>query len=144
MPAIIEERTIAAAPGRVFNALTQQDGIACWWTSDLSARPEVGSLAEFRFRQGAAGFQFEIAELNQDEKVHWILRQGPPQWAGTSITWKLTPAQNGTRLVFTHEGLPQDQELYVSGVRGNWKYYLDSLKSYLETGKGTPGDPPNV
>ena len=42
--AIVEELTIEASPERVWNALTQQDEIACWWTNDLSAKPEVGAL----------------------------------------------------------------------------------------------------
>jgi uncharacterized protein YndB with AHSA1/START domain len=141
MSAIVEERTIAAAPESVFNALTHQDEIAHWWTNDLSAKPEVGSLTEFRFNQWGAGvLQFEVAELDAGEKVRWISRQGPLQWAGTSVTWQLTPVQNGTNLVFTHDGFAQVDEVYEQ-TRGNWEYFLDSLKSYLETGKGTPGAP---
>ena len=140
MPAIVKELTIVATPESVFKALTHSDEIALWWTNDLTAKPEVGSLAEFRFRQGAAVLQFEVAELDQDEKVHWVSRQVPPQWAGTTVTWQLTPVQNGTTLVFTHDGFAQADEAYER-VRGNWEYFLDSLKSYLETGKGTPGDP---
>jgi len=143
MAAIVEELTIAAVPGRVFNALTQQDEIAGWWTNDLSAKPEVGSLAEFRFRPPAGVLQFEVAELNEGSKVHWISRQGPPQWAGTSVTWQLTPVPNGTKVVFTHEGFAQIDEANER-TRGNWEYFLASLKSYLETGKGTPGVPPSV
>ena len=139
MSAIIEECTIAAAPQRVFSALTQQDEIAHWWTNDLTAKPEVGSLAEFRFtRWGAGILQFEIAELDPDKKVRWISRQGLPQWAGTSVTWQLTPVHNGTKLIFTHDGFAQVDER----TRGAWEYFLASLKSYLETGKGTPGTPP--
>jgi len=47
------------------------------------------------------------------------------------------------RLVFTHEGFIQVDEVYEQ-TGGNWRYFLDSLKSYLETGKGTPGTPPSV
>ena len=100
----------------------------------------MGSLGEFRFRLPAGVLQFEVAELDAGEKVHWISRQGPPQWAGTNVTWQLTPVQNGTRLVFTHDGFAQVDEVYER-TRGNWEYFLDSLKSYLETGKGTPGFP---
>ncbi len=143
MATIVQERTIAAAPQRVFNALTQPGEIGHWWTNDLNVTPEVGSLAEFRFGEwGDHVLRFEVAELDQNKKVYWLFRFGPPQWAGTSITWQLAPVQNGTRLLFTHEGFAQVDEAYVSGVRGNWAYFLDSLKSYLETGKGTPGVPP--
>jgi uncharacterized protein YndB with AHSA1/START domain len=140
MAAIVEERTIEAAPDKVFSALTQQDEIAHWWTDDLSVKPEVGTLAEFRFRQGAFVIQLEIAELDQDEKVYWILRQGAPHWAGTSVTWQLEPVHNRTKVVFSHDGFAQADEPYEA-TRRTWQYFLDSLKSYLETGKGTPGFP---
>jgi uncharacterized protein YndB with AHSA1/START domain len=145
MSAIVEELTIEAAPQRVFNALTKPDEIARWWTNDLNAKPEVGSLAEFRFGEwGDSVLRFEVAELDQDEKVHWISRLSPvAQWAGTSVTWQLTPVHNGTRLLFTHDGFAQVDEAYER-TRGNWAYFLASLKSYLETGKGTPGVPPYV
>ncbi|MDQ2715312.1 MAG: SRPBCC domain-containing protein [Chloroflexota bacterium] len=140
MPDIVIERTIAATPESVFNALTQQDEIVRWWANEAQVKPEVGSLGEFRFRQPAGVLQFEVAELTTGEKVRWLSRQGPPQWAGTSVTWNLTPVQNGTRLLFTHAGFAQVDKAYEQ-VRGNWEYFLDSLKSYLETGKGTPGFP---
>ncbi len=139
MSAIVEELTIEAAPQRVWGAITQQDEIVQWWAYEARVKPEVGSLGEFRFRQGAFVMQFEVAELDQDERVHWISRQGLPQWAGTSVTWQLTPVHNGTKLIFTHDGFAQVDER----TRGAWVYFLASLKSYLETGKGTPGTPPS-
>ena len=141
MASINKEITIEAAPQRVWQALTQSEEIAHWWTDDLSITPEVGTLAEFRFtRWGAGILQFEIAELDAGENVRWLSRKGPPHWAGTSVTWQLTPVQNGTNLVFTHDGFAQVDKAYEQ-TQGNWRYYLDSLKSYLETGKGTPGAP---
>ncbi len=140
MPSIIVERTIAAAPESVFNALTQQDEIVRWWADEARVEPEVGSLAEFRFKPPAGALQFEVAELDEGSNIHWISRQGPPSWAGTSVTWQLTPVHNGTRLLFTHDGFAQVDEAYEQ-TRGNWEYFLDSLKSYLETGNGTPGLP---
>jgi uncharacterized protein YndB with AHSA1/START domain len=140
MAAIVKELTIAAAPQSVFSALTQQDEIARWWANEARVKPEVGSLGDFRFRHPASVLQFEVAELDQDEKVRWISRQGPPQWAGTSVSWQLTPVPNGTKVVFTHDGFAQVDEAYEQ-TRGNWDYFLESLKSYLETGKGTPGFP---
>lgn len=143
MATIVQERIIAAAPQRVYNALTQPEEIGHWWTNDLNVTPEVGSLAEFRFGEwGDFVMRFEVAKLEQYERVCWIFRFGPPTWNGTSITWQLAPVQNGTTLLFTQDGFSQVDEAYVNSVRGNWAYFLDSLKSYLETGKGTPGAPP--
>src|SRR5215469_11375604 len=143
MAAIVTERIIAAAPARVWNALTQPDEIACWWAEEAQVKLEVGFLGEFRFRPPAGDLQFEVAELVQNKHLHCISRQGPPQWSGTSVIWQLEPIHNGTRLLFTHDGFVKKDEAYEQ-TRGNWDYFLDSLKSYLETGKGTPGLPPFV
>ncbi len=140
MVAIVQELTITADPERVWNALTQPEEIGHWWTNDLNVTPEVGSLAEFRFGEwGDCVLRFEVAELDQDEKVHWMYRFGSvAQWAGTSVTWQLEPVHNGTTLLFTHDGFTQIDER----AGGAWVFFLASLKSYLETGKGTPGTPP--
>ena len=140
MSVIVEELTLEAAPQRVWGAITQQDEIVQWWAYEARVKPEVGSLAEFRFRQGAFVMQFEVAELDQDEKVRWISKS-PPQWAGSRVTWQLTPVHNGIKLVFTQDGFAQVDE-GNERTRGAWVYFLASLKSYLETGKGTPGVPP--
>ncbi len=143
MAAIVEELTIAATPERVFNALTQPDEIGHWWTNDLNAKAEVGTIAEFRFGEwGDHVLRFEVAELNPCQKVCWITRRSPvAHWAGTTVTWQLAPGQHGTRVTFTHDGFVQADDAYKQ-TRKNWVYFLASLKSYLETGKGTPGLPP--
>jgi uncharacterized protein YndB with AHSA1/START domain len=143
MPAIIKDLIIVAPPKRVWAALTQPDEIGHWWTNDLNITPEEGSIAEFRFGEwGDFVLRFEVAELDQNKKIHWIHRLSPAaQWAGTDITWQLTATHYGTTLVFTHAGFAQADEIYEQ-ARGNWAYFLDSLKSYLETGKGTPGVSP--
>ena len=143
MSAIIEGRLIAAEPSRAWAALTQPDEITRWWSSSAQVTPEVGGLAEFRFRPPAGTLQFEVAEVEQGKHIRWMSRQGPPQWAGTSVSWSLEPVQSGTNLVFTHEGFARIDEVYEA-TRGNWRYFLDSLKSYLEAGQGTPGTPPSV
>ena len=145
MVAIVKELAVEAPPERVWSALTQPEEIGHWWTNDLNATPEVGSLAEFRFGEwGDFVIRFEVAELDAGKKVHWIHGYSSvAQWAETNVTWQLEPVQNGTRVVFTHDGFVKKDEVFEQ-TRGNWNYFLTSLKSYLETGKGTPGVPPFV
>ena len=69
MPTIFKELTIAAPAETVFTALTQQEEIVRWWADKATIRPEVGSLAEFRFRPPAGILKFEIAELHAGEHM---------------------------------------------------------------------------
>ena len=142
MAAIVKEFIVEATPQRVWGALTQPDEIGHWWTNDLNVTPVVGSLAEFRFGEwGDFVVRVEVAELDQDKQVRWISRRGPaPHWDGTSVTWQLEPVHNGTRVVFNHDGFVKKDERYEM-TSAWWEHFLVSLKSYLETGKGTPGSP---
>ncbi len=143
MPAILTERTIAADQQQVFSALTDPHELDRWWADEARVQPKVGSVGEFRFRPPAGVLRFEVVELDAGEQVSWVSRQGPPHWAGTIVKWHLTPVQDGTKVVFTHEGFAQ-VDLAYERTRGHWEYFLDSLTAYLETGHGTPGLPPLV
>lgn len=137
MPDIVQEITLGTTPENVYNAITRQDELAQWWTNHVSAKPQVGSIAEFRFNNGEVVFQMEITGLNAGKKVHWAVRHGPPHWEGTTVNWDLEPVKDGTKLHFGHNGFAAADAAYEE-TRVGWEYFLGSLKSYLETGKGTP------
>ena len=43
MADIMHQLTIDAAPARVYEALTTQNGLAHWWTQDTEAEAEIGT-----------------------------------------------------------------------------------------------------
>lgn len=139
MPDIVQELTIEAPPENVFTAITQQDEITQWWANYVTAEPAVGSLAELRFDNGEV-MRMEITDLTAGKNVSWLVRQAPQYahlWEGTTITWDLAPTSNGTKLLFGQHGFAVVDAGYEQ-TRTGWGYFLGSLKSYLETGKGTP------
>jgi len=138
MPDILHEVTIKAPPVKVYKALTEQRGLAAWWTKDTTAQPKVGTISQFKFGGGQATFNYKVDVLEPDKKVQWTpLDGGPPDWSGTRVTWDLTPVENGTKVLFGHRGYASTDGSFAS-VNYNWGGYLISLKHYLETGKGTP------
>ncbi len=81
----------------------------------------------------------EITELEVGKKLDWKVRCAPHNWEGSTITWDLTPTSNGTRLLFGHHDLTVNSTRYsTEQTRAGWEYFLESLKSYLESGKGAP------
>ncbi len=139
MSDIVQELTIAATPETVFTAITQQDDITRWWANDVTAEPTIGSLAAFRFDNGEV-MTMEIIDLAVGKKVSWLVRQAPQYahlWEGTTITWDLARASTGTRVRFGQHGFAVVNDGYEQ-TRTGWDYFLGSLKSYLETGTGTP------
>ncbi len=80
------------------------------------------------------------ALTQQDEIVRWWANEAHIRPEVGSLG---TFHYNATRIIFTHDGFARVDEA-IERVRENWAFFLSSLKSYLETGKGTPGTPPNL
>jgi uncharacterized protein YndB with AHSA1/START domain len=133
MPAVMQEIIIDATPDNIFYAITQQDELTRWWSNQAKTKPEVGTIAEIRFDNGEV-MKMEIAELETGKKVFWIVREGPMNWEGTTISWEIATFKSEVMLRLTHYGFDTGCEQIQQG----WNYFLGSLKSYLEIGKGTP------
>jgi uncharacterized protein YndB with AHSA1/START domain len=138
MPEILLEVPIAATPERVYAAITEPAGLSSWWTPAVVAEPKVGSVAEFRFGGGRFIVKMEITALEPCRAVRWAVRQGAPDWAGTHVSWDLSPVEQGTRVRFGHREYASADGSFA-GAAFNWAWYLSSLKDYLETGQGRPG-----
>ena len=95
-------------PEKVYEALTTVDGLAGWWTTDTHGDPELGGKIEFRFPQG--GFDMEVAELVPGQLVRWRVVDGPPEWLGTTIDWRLSRTEGFTIVRFTHAGWAEPVE----------------------------------
>ncbi len=136
MPEILHEVTIEGSPDKIVKALTEQAGIARWWTMDNQTEPQVGSVAKFRFYGGQAEFHMKVTDI-ADDRVYWSVQAGPPGWENTRVTWDLAPAENGTNVLLGHRDWASTEGLYPS-TSYNWAWYLTSLKDYIETGAGRP------
>ncbi|MEZ4672141.1 MAG: SRPBCC domain-containing protein [Anaerolineae bacterium] len=137
MPDILHELTIEGKPEAVYKAITEQDGLSSWWTVHATAQPKVGAVDEFRFGGGQIVMKMEVSKLEPGKAVQWKALQGAPDWGGTQVTWDLTPIETGTKLLFGHRDYASTEGSFAS-VSYQWAWFLTSLKSYIETGKGTP------
>ena len=138
MTDIVQELTIEAKPEKVFRAITLPEGITKWWANRVTAELKVGSLTEICFDNGEV-MKMEIIELEVAKKVHWKVRLAPHNWEGSTITWDMAQVSEGTKLLFGHRDLVASATGYgIEQTRAGWEYFLDSLKSYVETGEGTP------
>ena len=134
---ILHEVTIDAPPAKVYEALTEQSGLQAWWTEHATAETQVGSVSEFSFYGGAVVFKLSVDKLEPNGKVYWGVQQGAPGWDNTRITWDLTAAEDKTKVLLGHRRWASTDGLYASSSY-NWAWYMTSLKTYLETGAGTP------
>jgi hypothetical protein len=79
----------------------------------------------------------EVARLDPHGHVNWNCIEGADEWVGTKLAFDLTEKENETVVLFTHADWRSPSE-FMAHCSARWAYFLLSLKSYLETGKGTP------
>jgi hypothetical protein len=136
MPDILHKVGIKSASlNAVYNALTTTAGLSGWWTSDTQGETEVGGVLRFRF--GSGGFDMKVLELRPAGHVLWQVVDGPEEWIGTKIGFDLVQRGDWTIILFKHQGWRQPVE-FMHHCSTKWAVFLLSLKSLLETGKGTP------
>ncbi len=140
MPDFMHEVTIAAAPERVFQAITEHQGLVAWWTPDMVAEPTVGSTLRAGFGGDRFVIEMDVVTLEPARTVEWVPRQSLPEWRGTRVIWDLSPVERGTNVVFSQRGFAATAAGADGSLPGadGWAYYLASLKAYLETGRGNP------
>ncbi len=133
MPDIEHEISIKAYPDQVFEALTTTDGVRGWWTRDAQLGKQTG---EFGFQNRSVVTKIKVVKLVQDKHVGWQVTasNAPAGWNNSVITFDLS---GETHIKFAHRRLGDDGEDFTR-VSDGWKFYLESLKKYLETGAGTP------
>lgn len=129
-------KTFAAAPDAVFTALTDVDGLTGWWT------PAGGGTAAgetLRFLMGDQEVVMRVAEADRPARVRWdvLVCEPASDWVGTTITFDLVPAGDGTELHFHHHGLNPELECFDLCQAG-WTRHLASLVDYVDRGAGHP------
>lgn len=120
----------------VYQALTTSEGLAGWWTRNTQGEGNrKGGILEFRF--GAGGFDMKVTELEPATAVTWEVIEGPEEWVGTRINWKLRQEGGYVIVLFEHLDWKEPIE-FMYHCSTKWAIFLMSLKSLVETGKGAP------
>lgn len=125
---------------KVFNALGAPGGIANWWTKQVKGDSHVGGRIHFSFSERFApnyDILAEIVKLTRPEKVVWKVLEGPLEWVGTEIAFKLETIPGGTIVHFTHSNWRESTD-FMAQCTTKWGIFLMSLKEFIETGKGHP------
>jgi uncharacterized protein YndB with AHSA1/START domain len=120
----------------VYAALTTAEGLAGWWTTDTHGDGDaLGGVLRFRFPAG--GFDMKVLELDAAGRVLWEVVDGPEEWIGTQVDWRLEQVDDYTIVLFGHRGWREPVE-FMHHCSTKWAVFLMSLKSLIETGKGAP------
>lgn len=138
---ILHRIGIKSPVARVYNALTTLEGLAGWWTADVTGDDRLGGKIEFSFLTKSGDLLgrmvMEVQELNVNKDARWRCIEGPEEWLGTDITFQLSEQDGQTIVLFGHRNWREAVEAtYHCSMK--WATFLLSLREYVETGTGKP------
>lgn len=141
MTDIVHRMGFKAPLAKVYQALSTIEGLSGWWTRETSGASNIGELIHFRFvsPQGTelGKMEMEVTALNRDEHVAWLVKAGPADWLGTTITFDLSVQDGITILQFAHRNWAEATE-FTAHCSTKWAIFLLSLRELVETGRGRP------
>ncbi|MDG3583890.1 SRPBCC domain-containing protein [Galbibacter pacificus] len=115
-----------------------------WWSKNLIGKTDDLN-ATFTHRDRYLNVTFKIAELSK-QKIVWeivssynnMFADNLHEWENTTIIFKITETEGTTHIDFTHDGLTPHFECYNVCSKA-WDFFVNnSLKGFIETGKGDP------
>ncbi len=127
---------IKTTAGDIYQALTTNEGLASWWTDDVTGAGDVGAVIAFRFNGG--GPDFKVESLAENKQVIWAHHGNMPEaWVGTEIVFDIEPTESQCFVHFQHKNWQSD-DAFFAHCNTKWGVFLLSLKDFLETGTGRP------
>lgn len=137
---------VTATPEKVYKAITEQ--IDRWWTTKTNQATVVNDHLRVEF-EGKGFAAMKVIKAIPNQSLTWEVLDAcmghkeqtkKDEWVGSYIQWLIQPQDNGCRIEMVHQGLTSELECWDVCFKG-WNYFLGSLKSFLDTGEGTPFSP---
>lgn len=128
---------IAAAPDRVYTALTSAQEITGWWATAAGDADQGGRL-HLTFG-GDTSLDLTVVTAIAPHTVRWLVTDCDvlPDWANTEPGFSVTAADEACDLRLDHIGLRPQLECY-DRCSADWVHFLHSLRAFVETGHGFP------
>ena len=126
---------IRATPEKVYQRVASTAGIAEWFTQASSPDYRKGGTLELRFSDESV--QFTITELTEPSRIVWHCTTEENAWFNMDITFEFSAQGDSTVVRFDHLGWPEVTDRFRD-CSMSWAYFLESLRSLLEEGRGTP------
>jgi uncharacterized protein YndB with AHSA1/START domain len=132
-------RTIAAPPEAAFRALTDADELTKWFATSADSDPRTGGDFDYRFefaedesRNHSYGGVYDEVVANESVSYPWRSRLGD-----TRVDVTLRSSGESTELRLVHSGWGESSEWKESLQmhEEGWRFFLDNLKSWLESGE---------
>ena len=131
MLGIYHQVLIKADPERVFQMLTESNGLNSWWTIKSSGRAELGSCYRFYFSD-EYDWRAEVDQVQQGISISWRFTVADEDWTSTLLKFVLIPeGRNATLLQLDHTNW-RERNQHFRRTSYCWVLYLEKLRQLLE------------
>jgi uncharacterized protein YndB with AHSA1/START domain len=121
------DQFIDRSPTKVWRALTEPESLARWWAAG-DIKPVVGH--RFTHDMGSWGHQqCEILEVEPEKLLRYTFAEGD---LDTTITWRLEPEGDGTRLFLEHAGFHEGSRAALEGMGNGWPGLLRRIEGSID------------
>lgn len=125
-----------------FNAIKNFRG---WWSEEIDGNTDKLDETFFYHYKDIHLCKIKLIEAVSGQKLvyqvvdnHFNFITDQSEWVNTRLIFDIRSKGNMTEVRFTHEGLVSEYECYQV-CHDAWSGYINnSLKNYIETGKGSP------
>ena len=132
--ALVVERVLSASPDEVFNAWTTPSRMAAWMSPVGAAEAEVDLRVGGSFRvvmvEARLEHRGEYLEIDRPRRLVFTWVSAFTGEDPSVVTVDMHAHDDGTRVVLTHERLPED---VVDGHREGWGTMIERLAGILAT-----------
>ncbi len=126
MSSIECDQFIAKPPATVWRALTEPELLAAWWAKG-DIKPVVGH--RFTLDMGGWGEQpCEVTDVEPEKLLRYTFAEGT---LDTTITWRLEPEGDGTRLFLRHDGF-EPGSVSLDRMGHGWPSLLRRIEPALD------------
>jgi uncharacterized protein YndB with AHSA1/START domain len=151
-PTFVYVTYIAAAPEKVWQALTDPDlSEKYWFGYRVAAQGKAGDHMTAISPSGQKAHDDPIIESDPPRRLCYSWKPLYKDLLGerpSRVTFEIEPLKNQVRLTVTHDEFDDGSKIFGLISKG-WPAVLSSLKSFLETGRGlepswNEGDKPHL
>ena len=113
MADILHRISIDADPERVRELVSTKQGVENWWSAHpIGGTDRLGGTMRIYFGGSDPAAVMNVIE-DTPERVVWRCLEGPSDWKGTEISFRLDPTPDGgTTLLFNHARLARAERLH--------------------------------
>ncbi|NKI61126.1 SRPBCC domain-containing protein [Labrenzia sp. PO1] len=123
--AVVVEREIPFPAEKIWRALTQPHLIEEWLMKN-AFKPVVGHRFDLSADWGMVDCEVQSIEPHKALAYSWNTKD-----LRSTVTWTLTPTENGTLLRMEQIGFTQEQLPYYRGASAAWPRFMEALESVV-------------